>query len=189
MKKLNSGAGDPQPRLDVQETFLYIRESPAPWGMAWQPLVPEFMQHTFLQQHLHNVGPRYTRPVVALRKKGILPTILLITIAFATLSPVLGQLTYKKAIFPSTHEFQNSTFIKGKNPSTSPTYHINIKNQTPNHSYNPPSMMILYCQLSSHNTLPRSPPTHTHFLQKNHITLHNGNIPREYLMTITGENN
>ena len=159
MKKSNSGVGDPQPRLGVQEFFLHIGESPAPRGMAWQPLlhvIPPFM---FENEQMHNVGPRCTRPVVALRKKGECLALLTIFLAFAMLLPPTFSQNGKKDKFPHVCEFQNSMHKLEKKLTpiiTNHLYHIPITSYPTGRSTN----ITHSHHHSSQYRVARSPPSY-----------------------------
>ena len=126
MKKTISGAGDPQPRLGVQETFLHIRESPAPRGMAWQPLPHDIPPFTLIDKEMHDVCPRRTRTVAALRKKGKCLATLTLLLTFTMLIPSTSSPLGKNDKFPQHYEFQNSMSILGKNLALTIAKHLPI---------------------------------------------------------------
>ena len=91
MKKLNFVVGDPQTCLGVQETFLYIRESPATRGRTYKSIQSKRPSLFVKSRYSGHVGCMCFMPVVVLRT-NVFKILIMLTLLYKT-SPPLQQHT------------------------------------------------------------------------------------------------
>ena len=161
MKKLNFVVGDPQTCLGVQETFLYIRESPATRGRAYNTIQHERASFSVKSRFSGHAGRMNKKPVVVLRTNVIL-NIIMLTLLSKTNAPTQQHAQIEKFLKTYTKiKTAKYSLITGKTTDIHTqntliqhnTNYLNLK--TPLNTLFPPSRFSAPNRTSSSPPFPR----------------------------------